>query len=93
MKGWKYGQILATYDESGEPIYFMAELYPLGVKGEYNMFCPADFQTSEELQMAIDDIGRDGPNTWFYENGIFTWTWDEGGGWWDWEANGEEPGE
>jgi hypothetical protein len=41
--------------------------------------------------MAVEDIERDGINTWFYENGIFKWKQEENNCWgWDWTPNEEK---
>jgi hypothetical protein len=90
-KGWKYGLIKVAIEDEGtdyeEQINLLAELYPLGENGEYDSFCTARIQSTEELQNAQADVERDGINTWFYDNGTFTWVGCEGcyEGRWDWE--------
>jgi len=86
-KGWKYGLIkVATYVGGIEQINLLVELYPLGDNGEYNTFCEARPQSSEELQLVQKDIERDGINEWFFDNGAFEWEVCNGcfQGKWDW---------
>jgi len=86
MTGWKYAQILTGYKDDG-PEYFMAEIYCLGDDGAWDSFCAARFGTVAELQMAMNDVKRDGVNVWFYENGVFMWNWTNECGWWDWKRD------
>jgi hypothetical protein len=80
---WKYAQILVEYSRD-DTRYLIAEVYSLNSNGEYDSFCSANLETVTDLKYAISDIERDGPNTWFYDNGKFTWKKCNGGFEWDW---------
>lgn len=95
-KGWKYALIKVAVEDKGtdyeEQINLLVELYPLGDDGEYDSYCRARIQSLEDLQNAQADVGRDGINEWFYDNGTFTWAVckDSFKGEWDWEPNGDK---
>ena len=87
-KNWKYAQILVEYSQK-DTRYFIAEVYSLGPSGEYNTFCQTHLETIEDLKLAINDIERDGPNTWFYDNGRFEWKKSGNTFEWDWHPISE----
>jgi len=81
---WKYAQVkvLETrcIDGSPEDGCEIFELYDIDGAGEFMSFCSSHFVCLKDLKMAIEDIERDGINTWFYENGIFEYIDGE----WEW---------
>lgn len=76
IKNWKYGLIKVLVEnektELEEQINRLVELYQ-DENGDYTIFCDADLRSYEELQMAINDIGQDGINDYFYNTGTFEW--------------------
>jgi hypothetical protein len=80
---WKYGLILVLKDEtdSEDDEYELVELFQ-NEEGNWSSFCKAHIHSMKELEHAHEDVQRDGPNKWFYENGVFTpdednfWHWD-----------------
>lgn len=56
----------------------LVELWPCG------FYCRPSITTPETLRVALQDVEKDGVNTWFWENGRFTWSIKEK--FWSWEA-------
>jgi len=90
MKGWKFGMILVeVVEETGEEICELVELYAIDKEDEYAMYCKARIMCPGDLELAYQDIKKDGVNRWFYENGTFKFEMDDdlGERSWDWEPN------
>jgi len=81
--------LVEVIEESGEEICELVELYALDKPEEYSMWCKARIMGPGDLELAYEDIQRDGVDRWFYENGTFTSEINEytGEQTWDWEAN------
>jgi hypothetical protein len=83
---WKYAMILVHIDSTDpdaiEESCQLVELYDLEDENGYSSYAKAGLLTPRDLEMAAEDVSKDGVNRWFYENGSFTL--DEEGEW-DWE--------
>jgi hypothetical protein len=88
---WKYAQVKvrdAADTAERTDAYQVFEVYDLDDNGEYESFSGPSLIDLESLKMAVEDIERDGINTWFYENGVFKWKQEENNCWgWDWMPN------
>ena len=74
----KYGLIKideqTLCDGGTEDICEVKLLYDFACDGTFNTFERKTIIDSlEELEQAVEDIKRDGVNTWFWENGKFYW--------------------
>ena len=65
--------ILVDVDE-GEEVCQLSELFT--INGD-PAFCKTDLLSVQELNLASQDVQRDGINKWFYENGTFSWEKEE----------------
>jgi len=91
---WKYGMIKVgetiDYNEEGNqllekaPVCELVELYQ-DEKDEWTSFTPPIVSNPKALKMALNDVERDGINTWFWDSGTFTWNHEER--FWDWKKN------
>jgi len=83
---WKYAMILVHIDSTDpgeiQESCQLVELYDLEDGGGYSSYTKANLLTPADLEMAAQDVARDGVNRWFYENGSFAlgenneWDWN-----------------
>ena len=84
---WKYAMIMCRRgDFEEDPIHLLVELHDLHGSLSYS---DARLATPAELEMAYNDVKRDGVNHWFYDNGEFEWKCCETTGVfrWHWQKN------
>jgi len=73
---WKYAMVKVDFEwwpeveDSINPVCILAEVYDDG-DGKYTSWCYAHPSNPQELEMAYQDVRRDGVNEWFYKNGTF----------------------
>ena len=87
---WKYGMVKVAEERDPETndlieeIFALVELYDLTGEGDFtDGFARASLCSPKELEMAHTDVERDGPNYYFYHNGVFAWDGHEK--FWEWK--------